>query len=320
MMGAPTYAMMWQRLRLRQLRVAVAIADHGSVVRAAQVLGLTQPAATRNLLELEDYLDVRLFERLPRGVAATPAGLTVLTRARRILAEVERIPADLALLKAGMVDALVIGVLPSAATGLMPQVLTRFKATHQQTVVELIEGRMQEQLALLAARKIDLVVGRLYEPPNPDSFIRDALFDEPLAILARYGHPLFNENECSAASISAFPFILPTLEQRIGQDVEIALRDGQLRPQEPALRASSMSMIREVVLTSDSLTVLSGLTMVGDLVRGLVRIVPFPLSKAARPGGLVYRADTPGVEAFRRVLRDYVDDAVALGHLRRLER
>jgi len=219
-----------------------------------------------------------------------------------------------------MVNALVIGVLPSAATGLMPQVLNRFKMAHQQTVVELIEGRMQEQLTLLAAGKIDLVVGRLYETPSPDSFFRDALFDEPLAILARYGHPLFNEAAPSAASISAYPFILPTLEQRIGQDVEIALRDGQLRPSEPIMRASSMSMIREVVLSSDSLTLLSGLTMVGDLVRGLVRIVPFPLLKAARPGGLVYRAATPGVDAFRRVLLDYVEDAVALGHLRRLER
>ena len=211
-----------------------------------------------------------------------------------------------------MVNALVIGVLPSAATGLMPQVLNRFKMAHQQTVVELIEGRMQEQLTLLAAGKIDLVVGQLYETPSPDSFFRDALFDEPLAILA-------NEAAPSAASISAYPFILPTLAQRIGQDVEIALRDGQLRPSEPIMRASSMSMIREVVLSSDSLTLLSGLTMVGDLVRGLVRIVPFPLLKAARPGGLVYRAATPGVDAFRRVLLDYVEDAVALGHLRRLE-
>jgi LysR family pca operon transcriptional activator len=59
--AAPSYAMMWQRLRLRQLRVAVAIAEHGSVLRAAQALGITQPAATRNLLELEDYLDIQLF-------------------------------------------------------------------------------------------------------------------------------------------------------------------------------------------------------------------------------------------------------------------
>jgi LysR family pca operon transcriptional activator len=244
----------------------------------------------------------------------------VLARARRILAEVERIPADLALLKAGLVDSLVIGVLPSAATGLMPQVLSRFREAHKRTVVQLIEGRMQELLALLGAAKVDLVVGRLYEPSTTDSFIRDALFDEPLAILARYGHPLFNEPALSVTSVSAYPFILPTLEQRIGQDVEIALRDVGLRPEQPALRASSMSMIREVLLTSDSLTVLSGLTMVGDLVRGLVRVVPLAMTTAARPGGLVYRAGAaaPGVDAFRRVLLDYVDDAAALGHLRRL--
>ncbi|GAU86437.1 hypothetical protein [Bosea sp. BIWAKO-01] len=81
-----------------------------------------------------------------------------------------------------------------------------------------------------------------------------------------------------------------------------------------------MSMIREMLLTSDRITVLSGLTMVGDLVRGLVRIVPLVVPTGARPGGIVHLpgAPTAGLHAFRSVLLDYVEEAVATGHVRRL--
>ena len=57
-MAGRSFSLLKQRLRMRQLRVAVAIADEGSVLKASRALGLTQPATTRSLLDLEDYLGV----------------------------------------------------------------------------------------------------------------------------------------------------------------------------------------------------------------------------------------------------------------------
>jgi LysR family pca operon transcriptional activator len=203
----------------------------------------------------------------------------------------------------------------------MPQVLTRLNAAHPGTTVQIVEGRMHELLALLGSNKIDLIVGRLYEPVIPDSFIREPLYDEPLALLARYGHPLFKDGPVGPRSLKALPFILPTLDQRLGQDVEIALRGGALAFDAPILRVSSMSMIRELLLTSDRLSILSSLTMVGDLVRGALRVVPYPIETEPRPGGIVRRPSGPSrtVDTLRRIILDYVGELAATGYLRALK-
>jgi LysR family pca operon transcriptional activator len=320
-MREPSFSLLKQRLRLRQLRVAVAIAEHGSVMKASQHLRLTQPATTRSLLDLEQYLNVKLFDRLARGVTPTRAGETVLARARRILAEVDRIPVDLMLLETGMVESLTIGVLPSASSGLMPQVLARFNEDHVDMIVKFVEGRTHELLPLLGSGKIDVIVGRLYETGTPDEFVRDRFYDEPLAILARHGHPIFSrERHPAAAALRRYSFILPTLEQRVGQDIEMAMRGNNLIPDKPVLRASSISMIREVLLTSDRISILSALATVGDLMRGDLRIVPLPVRTGPRPGGFVYGrgGSTAGVRALRQITFDYVNELIAAGYVRAL--
>jgi LysR family transcriptional regulator, pca operon transcriptional activator len=320
-MPGRSFTLLKQRLRMSQLRMAVAIADHGSVLKASRALGVTQPAASRSLLDLEDYLGVRIFDRLARGVALTRYGEAVVARARRVLAEVDRIGEDLTLIETGMLEAMVVGVLPSAATGLMPQVLTRFNAAHPGTTIQIVEGRMHELLALLGSNKIDLIVGRLYEPVIPDSFIREPLYDEPLSLLARYGHPLFNGGRVDAHSLKSQPFVLPTLDQRLGQDVEMAMRSNRLRTEAPVLRASSMSMIRELLMTSDRVSILSSLTMIGDLIRGSLRGVPYSIRTEQRPGGIVRRQSGPArsVDTLRQIIVGYVEETVTTGYLRSLK-
>lgn len=320
-MREPSFSLLKQRLRLRQLRVAVAIAEHGSVMKASQHLRMTQPAATRSLLDLEQYLNVKLFDRLARGVTPTRAGETVLARARRILAEVDRIPVDLMLLETGMVESLTIGVLPSASSGLMPQVLARFNEDHVDMIVKFVEGRTHELLPLLGSGKIDVIIGRLYDTGTPDEFVRDRFYDEPLAILARHGHPIFSrERHPKAATLRRYSFILPTLEQRVGQDIEMAMRGNNLTSDKPVLRASSISMIREVLLTSDRISIHSTLAAVGDLVRGDLRIVPLPVQTGPRPGGFVHGrgGSTAGVRALRQITFDYVNELIAAGYVRAL--
>lgn len=317
-MALKSYSLLRQRLRIRQLRVAVAVAEQGSIVRASKALGLTQPAATRNLLELEDYLGVRLFDRLPRGVALTRTGELVLARARRILAEVDRIPDDLSLVESGLSETAVIGVLPSAATGLLPRVLSLFAVEHPQIAIQVVEGRTNELLALLAAGKLDLILGRLYEAEGEGGFHRRALYHEPLAILAREGHPLFVSGGADPRRLSAHRMVLPTVTQRIGQDVDRAIRDNAITVRAPALRVSSMSLIRELILTTDHLAVLSRLTLVGDLIRGDIRVVPCEIRTPPRPGGVILRAGAqaaPSMQALLAVIESCVAELVVTGYL-----
>src|SRR3712207_2852640 len=84
-----------QRLRLSALRAVDAVEAHRSLLKASQMLGITQPALTKALQELEDILQIRLFDRHSRGVRPTQAGLLFVQTARRILAEMRRLNEEL---------------------------------------------------------------------------------------------------------------------------------------------------------------------------------------------------------------------------------
>ena len=109
-----------------------AIEAHQSLLKASAALGLSQPALTKSLQELEETLQFRLFERHARGVRPTEAGAVFVRAARRILAELRRLDEELDLLSTPGGGAVALGVLPVAAAGVLPGALARLKAMHQK--------------------------------------------------------------------------------------------------------------------------------------------------------------------------------------------
>jgi LysR family pca operon transcriptional activator len=305
-----------QRLKLSLLRVADALDAQGSLLRASAVLGVGQPALTRSLRELETLAGTRLFERHARGVRPTEAGVVMIRLARRLLAELRR--AEEALDAVGAVDggSLAVGVLPVASVGVLPGALIRLRATHPRLRVRLEQGRTEELLPMLASRAIDLVVGRLYAPAIADGFERQKLWEEPISLLARAGHPLFAaRGPITASRLAPYELVLPTVSQRVGQEIDQLIARLGLTG-EVALRASSYGFIREMLLASDALSVMPRSMMVGDLLRGTLRVVPLPLPAPPRPAGIILPADpppSPAALAFITALRGYVEEISARG-------
>jgi LysR family pca operon transcriptional activator len=307
-----------EALRLRQFRAVLAIAEHGSLLKAARALGTSQPAVTKVLREVEQAVGVPLFDRLPRGVLANDYGRAFIARAQRVLGEVDRVGDDLARIADGESGTIVVGALPSAASGLMPGALARFRRAHPSMVVRVVHGRSDQLLPLLGAGSLDVVVGRLYEPQARDDFRREVLYDEPISILCRAGHAMLRKTVLSVADIAACDLLLPSLEQRVGQDVERAIAALGLEPHRPPLRSTSLSFIREMLLGSDSLAVLSRMMLAGDLLRKTVRLVPIALPAPPRPAGVItlrHRQRAPGLDAMVKSLRLYIRDLRAAGHI-----
>src|SRR3712207_3033795 len=115
-----------QRLRLALLRAVDAVATHGSLLKASAALGTSQPALTKSLHELEDILQLRLFDRHPRGVRPTAAGAVFVPSARRVLAELRRLDEELDEIS-GPGGTVALGALPVAAAGVLPGALARLK-------------------------------------------------------------------------------------------------------------------------------------------------------------------------------------------------
>jgi LysR family pca operon transcriptional activator len=299
-----------QRLRLHQLRAVDAVEAAGSLLKAAAMLGISQPALTKTLREAEDILQLRLFERHARGVRPTAAGAVFVRAARRVLAELRRLDDELDEIASPGRGSIALGSLPVAASGVLPGVLSRLKETHPGIRIGLRHGRSEELLSLLATGEIDMIVGRLYEPATPDGFFRETLWSEPISVLARAGHPVFALGTVGVDALRGCDLVLPTISQRVGQEIEHLLSRLGLAPA-AALRSSSDGFIREMLHATDMIAVMPRLMMLGDLLRGTLRVVPLPIAAPDRPAGLILRRDRPllpAAEAFEACLRGYVAD------------
>ncbi|MBP0447596.1 LysR family transcriptional regulator [Roseomonas sp. SSH11] len=297
-----------QKLKMHHLRAVEAIILHRSLLKGAAALGITQPALTKTLQELEDILQQRLFDRLPRGVRPTEAGDLFAQFSRRLLAEIRRLDEELDRLSGPEGGTVAIGTLPVAATGVLPGALTRLKQQHPQLRVRLEQGRTEDLLPKLASGEIDLIVGRLYEPSIPDGFLREPLWEEPISVLARLDHPVFRLPEITMAALRPYDLVLPTVTQRVGQEIEVFLERLALAPTS-SLRSSSYGFIREMLHGTDMLSIMPRLMMAGDLLRGTLKVVPLPEKAPPRPAGIILppnRVLPAPAHAFLAALRAHV--------------
>ncbi|MBV8458384.1 MAG: hypothetical protein JO122_17420 [Acetobacteraceae bacterium] len=162
--------------------------------------------------------------------------------------------------------------------------------------------------------KIDLIAGRLYEPAVPDGFVREALWSEPISVLARAEHPILR-GPVSVDEMRRYELVLPTVTQRVGREIEHLLSLLGIDPVS-SLRSSSYALIRELLHGTDMLAVMPRLMMVGDLLRRTLRVVPLPLPTPERPAGLVLPRNgslTAAGNSFVACLRTYVAEIAASG-------
>jgi len=170
-------------VELRQIKYFVRIAELEHFGQAAEDLHIVQPALSRQIKQLEEELDVELFERLPRGVKLTSAGQVLLQRARPILQELERTLAATKLANQGKLGSLRIGFADGTTySGHLPQIISTFRQSHPHVELELIPERSVIQAKLLAEGSID--VAFVYWLPRERSHIDYAELNKEHIVLA----------------------------------------------------------------------------------------------------------------------------------------
>jgi DNA-binding transcriptional LysR family regulator len=145
--------------RLQFIDAVVQIADAGSIRGAAEQMGISQPALTKTLRQFENELGVVLFERTSRGVAPSEIGLTVLTRARAIKREVDRIQEEVEFFKGGLAGQIDLKVSPLAGVSILPPAIARFRQKYPSARINLSTGTFPLALQPLRDGLLDMVVG-----------------------------------------------------------------------------------------------------------------------------------------------------------------
>ncbi|EHC72099.1 transcriptional regulator protein LysR [Salmonella enterica subsp. enterica serovar Mississippi str. A4-633] len=182
-----------QRIRLRHLHTFVAVAQQGTLGRAAETLNLSQPALSKTLNELEQLTGTRLFERGRLGAQLTVPGEQFLTHAVKVLDALNTAGQALNRKEDASADVVRIGALPTAALGILPAVIGRFHQQQKSTSLQVATMNNTMLLAGLKSGEIDLGIGRMSDPELMGGLNYELLFLESLKLVVRPGHPLLQE-------------------------------------------------------------------------------------------------------------------------------
>ena len=215
-----------KNLTLRQLRVFVALAETLSHSSAAERLGITQPAVSMLIRQLEADAGLPLLVRRGRRLDLTAAGGMLLQHARAILEHTRRVEEALASLKVGTRGHLHLGVVPTA-NYFAPRVLMEFQRQIPGVTFKLSVGRRDDILGMLKDHRIDLAIGG--HPPAEVDVDAEAFARHPHCIVAAPEHSLAAERHIPWSELRDEPFIFRESGSATRQFVEHLLQSQSLQ-------------------------------------------------------------------------------------------
>lgn len=196
-------------LKLKHLQLLVALDQFRHLGRASEFLSLTQPAVSKTLAEIERLFDLPLFVRSTRGTEPTDYGQAVVRFARSVLADFERTRDEIAAVGSGAAGRVRVGAMVVAIPVLLARAVDLLKARSAQTTVLVEEGDLVRLLPRLRLGELDLLVARLepgYAAPDLET---EALYDEPMCIVARPQHGLVQQRKLGWADLTEQAWVMP---------------------------------------------------------------------------------------------------------------
>lgn len=249
-------------MELRQLRYFIAVAEEMNITRAATRLHMTQPPLSRQIAQIEDDLGLPLFERGSRPLRMTEAGRIFYAQARRLLSDADGL-APLTRRLAQLAERIVIGFVPSALYGALPQVIKAFREAAPHVELSLIEMFTLEQLGALKGGRIDVGFGRLRF--DDAQVTREVLVEERMIAALPEEHRLAAPGiDVTLADIARETLIVyPSSPRPSYADQQIsALRDQALEP-------AHVHEVRELQTALGLVAAHVGVSMVPESVDGL---------------------------------------------------
>jgi len=294
------------RLKTRQLLLLMALEEEGNIHRAAQVLNMTQPAASKLLKELEDMLDVQLFERLPRGMRATWYGETMIRHARMALASLSQAHDEIEALKSGRYGQISIGAITTPGLNLLPAAVALVKQQHPSLRVQLSIETSDVLMERLAQGKLDMVVGRLFERHDKTDLRYEALVEEPVSVIARPGHPLAGAARLTLRDIVGSGWVVPPAGSVLRHRFELMFQEEGLEAPPNLIETTALLFLTKMLQESDLLAVIATEVARYYAQFGMVAILPIALRCKMDAFGLITRTDrllSPAAKVMLRALK-----------------
>lgn len=298
-------------LRFRHIEIFKAAVRSGSMLAAGRLLGLTQPAVSKLIAELEANYGAPLLERSKRGVAMTECGAAFLRRADLILNELELAREESAAINSGVIGNVRIGVLPVVAARIIPATLLRLLREAPDMTIQIEEGTTTALLDALKRGEIDCVAGRLDPSAVLGGLQEERIVKMPIRIVVRPGHPAAKLKKPQWRHLCRYRWIAPRVGSPVRSVIDAEFASLDLPAPKIVFGSISAPLNCELLRQSDLIGVLGD-----DAAREYARtkqlvILPVPVMQPLPHVGLIMRpgSQTKALAAFVKAFRKECEKA-----------
>lgn len=298
-------------MKLQQLQAFVSAAHHQSLRAAARELGVTQPAVTHTIRELETALNAELLVRSVRGVELTACGHALLPRAEQLLGDMRRTVEAVEQVKGELAGRVAVGTTPSIALTALPHAVMKFRTAMPRVNLSLEEVTVPDALAQLRNGTLDIAA--IHHVPALDrNFTQIPLFSTEFVVAMREGHPLAHARRLS--DLLDAEWIVTVGADDFPHSVMMAM-----------FNASGLPLPKRMLRAPSSFAVTLGLVSRSDVIGCFTKplaamVAPLGIRAAALDETLpsydlsiIARRDllpTPAVTQFVACLRQAVDETI----------
>jgi LysR family pca operon transcriptional activator len=278
------------RIKFRHLVCFLEVARQGSLARASDVLSISQPALSKTLKELEGLLATPLFVRSKSGAALTEAGVAFMRFAGP---SVQALREGVNSLRSGAHETVTarLGVLSTAESLLVPEVIRRLHARYPALIVSVMTGPSAYLLSQLRVGELDLVVGRMTDSPQIQGLSFEHLYNESMTLVVRPGHPLLSADR-RREHLEDFPLVLPLAGTTIRKFADSLFVQYGIQPSRQRLETLSLTLSRRYVQSSDAIWIAPLDAVIQDMQTGTLAELDVGIRE---PGGSVGICSNPAV-------------------------
>jgi DNA-binding transcriptional LysR family regulator len=235
---------------IRRMRTVVEVARSEAITTAAQTLGLTQSAVSRTVAELEEALGQRLFDRLPRGIQLTEAGVLFVARAKQILVDVDDLVSDVNQCSSQVSGRLRVGV--SAVGFHATPALQKFVTNYPSVALETIHASDQTLCPQLMRGELDLVLGSTNHLNRWRDLEVKAVTPLYFACALRKGHPFSLLKQPIEQELLGYPMVVPEIVETSYSDIALRYLFHGLQVLKPQYVTNNLELILHIVKNTDA--------------------------------------------------------------------
>ena len=286
----------------QRLRTVMLLAEQHNMGAVATRLGISQPAVSQSVREIETSVGVPLFRRGAQGILPTAAGATLARHLKLALAELRMGEEEVLALRGLAHGSVAIGALSLGRALLLPRAIAVLLERFPALTVRTVEGTFEHLATQLRDGDIDFILGALRPPSDTADFLRETVAHDRMVVLARREHPILAKGRIDMAQLARLRWVLPPAGTPTRELLESSLRlMGIARPL-VQVESADPSLTLGLLLGSDLISAASPQTFHREITDGEVAIVPVRLPRTERPVGTLQRVGGIPSEAARSLL------------------